>query len=209
MKRPQVRGIFFDLGNVLVTLDTHTFIQKIALLTGLETQQLRAGFYGDLVPRYECGLLSTGEFLAELCRRLGVAITQDDFTDAWTSLLCKDPLVPENLLRELAREYPLWAISNTNEMHFDFIRRHYRFLGHFKGWVLSYEVGAAKPDPAIFIHAMKRAGIAASEALFIDDQKVNVEAARALGMDSIHFVSAARLLEELQARGLVSNRGKD
>jgi HAD superfamily hydrolase (TIGR01509 family) len=88
-------------------------------------------------------------------------------------------------------------------MHFEFILKHYEFLKHFQGWSLSYEVGAAKPDPAIYEHALSKTQIPASEALFVDDQLVNVESARKLGMDAIHFLNPAQLIQELQARNLV------
>jgi putative hydrolase of the HAD superfamily len=204
MSGSQIRALFFDLGNVLISLDTGKFVQKMESLSGLGSEQLRAGFAGDLVPRYECGLLDTSEFLEQLCGRLGVRITQNDFAAVWTCLFCEDLLVPENLIRKLARNYPLWALSNTNKMHFEFIRSHYRFLDYFQGWILSYEVGAAKPDPAIFLHGLERTGIRADEALFIDDQMANIEAARHLGIDSIHFESADALIDELKKRAIVA-----
>jgi len=200
---PQIRAIFFDLGNVLVSLDTGKFVRKMMSLSGLGAEQLRAGFAGDLVPRYECGLLDTSEFLEQLCRRLGVQITESDFTAVWTGLFHDELLIPEDLIRKLALEYQLWAISNTNKMHFEFIRSHYRFLDCFRGWILSYEVGAAKPDPAIFLRGLERAGIGALEGLFIDDQMANVESARSLGIDSIHFLNAPALVEELKKRDVV------
>ena len=104
------------------------------------------------------------------------------------------PLIPDELLRELACEHPLWAISNTNRMHFEFILKRYEFLKYFQGWSLSYEVGVAKPDPAIFEHALGKTRIPAAKALFIDDQLINVEAARRLGMNAIHFLNLAQLL---------------
>ena len=200
---PQIRAIFFDLGNVLVSLDTGKFVRKMMSLSGLGAEQLRAGFAGDLVPRYECGLLDTSEFLEQLCRRLGVQITESDFAAVWTGLFHDELLIPEDLIRKLALEYQLWAISNTNKMHFEFIRSHYRFLDCFRGWILSYEVGAAKPDPAIFLRGLERAGIGALEGLFIDDQMANVESARSLGIDSIHFLNAPALVEELKKRDVV------
>ena len=100
---PQIRAIFFDLGNVLVSLDTGKFVRKMMSLSGLGAEQLRAGFAGDLVPRYECGLLDTSEFLEQLCRRLGVQITESDFAAVWTGLFHDELLIPEDLIRKLAR----------------------------------------------------------------------------------------------------------
>ena len=52
-------------------------------------------------------------------------------------------------------------------------------------YVLSFEVGAAKPDPRIFIEALTRLGVRAEEALMIGDSEENDGAARELGCDFI------------------------
>ncbi len=202
-----IRGIFFDLGNVLLGLNYQRFAEKMKSLTGLGMEQLQPAFAGRLVPKYECGLLNDDEFLAGICRATGVAIPKRDFADAWTCIFSEHPLIPDELLQELAQKYQLWAISNTNKAHFEYIRARYHFLDHFRGWILSYEVGAAKPEPAIFQRALDRAGISASEALFVDDQLVNVEAARRLGMDAIHFTGVVRLAEEFRDRKIIANHG--
>ncbi len=203
MSDSRIRGVFFDLGNVLLRLNSGKFAEKMKSLTGLEMDALRAVFADGLVLDYECGRLKDEEFLAGLSGRLGMTITRDDFTDLWTCMFCEIPLISDELLKDLAREHALWVISNTNRMHFEFILKHYEFLKHFQGWSLSYEVGAAKPDPAIYEHALSKTQIPASEALFVDDQLVNVESARKLGMDAIHFLNPAQLIQELQARNLV------
>ncbi len=205
MSDPQIRGIFFDLGNVLLRLDSGRFAEKMKSLTGLGIEDLRSVFADGLVPDYECGRLEDAEFLARLSGRLGLTVTRDDFAEVWTCMFCETPLLSDELLKELAREHLLWAISNTNRMHFEFILDRYEFMRHFQGWSLSYEVGAAKPDPAIFEHALNKTRIPAAEALFIDDQLVNVESARRLGMDAIHFLNPAQLIQELQARNIIAN----
>jgi putative hydrolase of the HAD superfamily len=208
MSSSRIRGIFFDLGNVLVSLDSDAFARKMISLTGLNLEQLRSFFAGKSVLDYECGRVNDDEFLLGLCNRAGVEITRKDFTDAWTCMFRDTTLISEDLLKELARKYQLWAISNTNKMHFEFIREHYRFLEHFRGWSLSYQVGAAKPDPAIFRHALANSAIAASEALLIDDQVINVESARSLGFDAIQFIDAGLLSEELRTRKIITNCSK-
>ena len=205
MKESGIRGIFFDLGNVLVGIDSIKFAEQMRSMTGLEPGELLSAFTGGLVLDYECGRMDENEFLAGLCERTGVAITREGFTNAWTSMFLEAPLLPDKLLQGLARRYTLWAISNTNRMHFEFIRERYPILMHFHGWSLSYEVGAAKPDPAIFAHALERTRISAAEALFIDDQRVNVEAARNLGIDAVQFLNSAQLVGELRARNLIDH----
>jgi glucose-1-phosphatase len=198
-----IHGIFFDLGNVLVGVDSARFAEKMHVLTGLDHGQLRTIFGGGLVSDYECGRMDDEQFLAALCAKARVNITREDFDSVWNCMFPETPLLPDELLKDLSLRYPLWAISNTNRMHFEFIRERYRFLEYFKGWSLSYEVGAAKPDPAIFTHALQKTGIAPANALFIDDQWINVEAARSLGIDAVQFLDSKRAIEELRTRKLI------
>jgi putative hydrolase of the HAD superfamily len=70
---------------------------------------------------------------------------------------------------------------------------------HFDVVVISYDVGCAKPDPRIYQIALDRLGVAARDALFVDDRVENIEGARRLGIDTLHFTSADRI-EELRRR---------
>lgn len=57
----------------------------------------------------------------------------------------------------------------------------------FEEVVLSADLRIVKPYPEIYIHTLKQLGIAASEAIFVDDRKTNVEAAEACGIRSLIF----------------------
>ncbi len=59
-------------------------------------------------------------------------------------------------------------------------------------------VGMRKPDPAIYELTLERLGVTAAESVFIDDIAVNCDAARALGMESVHFVENAQALSALE-----------
>jgi FMN phosphatase YigB (HAD superfamily) len=201
----KIRSIFFDLGNVLVGVESEKFGNKMKAITGLSNAQLhKALVESGLIVKYELGFLNDDEFLNALCREMGVTLSQSEFFDAWSCMFPANPILPDDLISQLAKKYSLWVISNTNRMHFEFIRQHYDFLSHFQGWILSYEVGAAKPDPAIYSHALSRAKNQASEALFIDDQLINVESAITLGMDAFQFLSPGQLRQEFGLRHLLS-----
>jgi putative hydrolase of the HAD superfamily len=60
----------------------------------------------------------------------------------------------------------------------------------------------AKPDPAIYRHTLDKLGVAAQEAIFIDDIPANIAAARALGIDGILFTTVEQLRRDLETRGL-------
>lgn len=72
----------------------------------------------------------------------------------------------------------------------------------FEPCLLSYELGISKPDPKIYQILIDTLDMPAKEIVFIDDKLENVEAAKAMGIDDIHFQSKEQLLEELSQRGI-------
>jgi putative hydrolase of the HAD superfamily len=84
-------------------------------------------------------------------------------------------------LERLAGRYPLIALSNGNA------DVHRTDLAHLFPHALSAaEVGAAKPDPALFRAACERLGVAPGELAHIgDDPHRDIHAARLLGMPTV------------------------
>jgi 2-haloacid dehalogenase len=93
--------------------------------------------------------------------------------------------------------YQLYGLSNWSAETFPMARRKYDFFNLLDDIVISGEVGAIKPEPAIFEIMLKRIGRPASECLFIDDALANIEAARAMGFATVHFQSPEQLENEL------------
>jgi FMN phosphatase YigB (HAD superfamily) len=198
------RCFLLDLGKVLIGIDFRPFGDKMLKLTGLGYEPLREAIMADgLSHQFETGRIAEKEFHAEICRRVGAAIPWDEFKAAWNSIFIPEPLLSDALVSRLAQQRPLWALSNTNALHFDYIRRHFPILRHFTGFVLSFEVGCAKPQPEIFHAALERAGVEPGGALFIDDLGPNVEAARGLGINAFQFLSPDQFVEELRGRHIL------
>lgn len=93
---------------------------------------------------------------------------------------------------------PVSALTNTLSTEAEILARP-EFAGVFDHVVSSHDVGLAKPDPAIFHHALDRLGAAAAEAVFVDDLIGHVEAARSLGLTGVHFQTTDQALTELAA----------
>ena len=101
------------------------------------------------------------------------------------------------------RGVPLYALSNWSAETFPFGLRRFDFLNWFRDRVISGEVGLIKPDPRIYRLLLERNGLAASDAVYIDDVARNVAAATALGLHGIHFTDPAALRRELEMLGLL------
>jgi epoxide hydrolase-like predicted phosphatase len=75
----------------------------------------------------------------------------------------------------------------------------YPFIQHFDGIILSSEVGLLKPDPQIYYLAAESIGVDVTEALFVDDFSENVKGAKAVGMQTIHYIDPEAAWRELTA----------
>jgi putative hydrolase of the HAD superfamily len=201
---PGIRGAFLDIGRVLVNLDLTFFGNRLKQLAGIQAEDLLAAVMSDgLASGFETGRISEVEFHARVNLRLGTEVTFDDFFAAWNSIFLPTPMLPDRVIAALARKTRLWTLSNTNSAHFNFINEHFPLLRHFEGRILSYEVGLQKPDERIFRIALDHAGVRASEALFVDDQIPNVEAARAVGIDAFQFQNPDQFVQEMRRRNLL------
>jgi 2-haloacid dehalogenase len=98
---------------------------------------------------------------------------------------------------------PLYAITNFGAEFWAGYRPTEPLFEHFRDIVVSGVERIVKPDPAIFALAELRFGHPAGAMLFIDDNRANIETARALGWRVHHFTDAARLEADLRGRGLL------
>jgi 2-haloacid dehalogenase len=98
----------------------------------------------------------------------------------------------------------LVALTNWSAETIDHLPEVYPdVLALFDDIVVSGAEGVAKPDPEIFRILARRLGRPIEGVFYVDDSLPNVDAARAVGMDAVHFTDAATLLKELQSRSLV------
>jgi len=201
---PRPSCVFLDLGKVLLDYDFARLISSMQPLAAVDEDQLRRVFSSDsLAQRFETGEASESAFHSEVGAGLDVEITRSDFVEAWNSIFIDAPLLPEDLLAGLAKRVPLWALSNTNPIHFRYAQQHFPVLGHFRGFILSFRAGSRKPDEKIFLQALAEARVESSEALFVDDQLPNVKAAQKLGFDAFQFLNKDQFAAELWKRSLL------
>lgn len=105
----------------------------------------------------------------------------------------------ERLLSELkANGQVMWVHSNYSPW-FEQIRARLALDRFFNGYVLSYQIGARKPDPVSYERALALIGRSADQCLFVDDRRVNVEAAKEAGMRALLFQNAYDLSRDLKA----------
>jgi len=199
-----IKAILFDLGNVIVPFNVELAYARMAELCGCPSKEIAARIRATgLVRPFEKGEIAAEPFVRELSTVLRINISYREFCDWWSCVFMPEPLVSEALLEDLRSRYRLLALSNTNPIHFAMLQEAYPLVRHFHDYVLSYQVGAAKPEAKIYREAIARAQCNPEECFFTDDLAMNIEAAREHGMEAVQFFSAEQLEGELRSRGLL------
>jgi HAD superfamily hydrolase (TIGR01509 family) len=198
-----IAAIAFDLGNVLVAVDHLRFCRRLAPLAGMSPEAVYAAvFQTGLEPGYDTGRLSSREFHRRLAAHFRLDLPYSRFIELWTEIFA--PLEDmEEVAARLAQRYPLYLVSNTNELHFQYIQENFAsLLAHFRACILSFRVGSRKPEAGIFQALIRQAGLPPAQILFIDDKMDFVAAARTHGLVAWNFVAPREFQEQLSAETL-------
>lgn len=198
----QLKALALDLGNVLVRVDHLEFCRRLAPYTNSTPEEIFDQVFGSsLEPSYDTGQLSTEEFFQQTLQHFQTSLPFALFADFWNSIF--SPLEGmEEVVARLARRYPLFLISNTNALHFDFIRQQYPLLNVFRKFILSYEVGSRKPEPGIYQFLIGATGLPPQHCLFIDDKLPFITAAHQHGLHAWQFLSCEDFQEKLTQQNL-------
>jgi len=197
------KALIFDLGNVLVPFDFARGYAELQKYCALDPAEIRRRISERrLAQRYESGQTDSLTFYREMQEVLGVSIEYGEFCRIWNSVFYPQTNFDDRMMAALAARYPLILLSNTNPIHFSMLRDNYPIFRHFHELVLSYEVGAMKPAPAMYEEALRRARCRPEECFYTDDIAEYVEAARRHGIDAVQFQSAGQIERELRARGV-------
>ena len=211
--------IIFDLGGVLLDLNMEG-VGKACLRLGINpelffvktdeknTSTVCQGISASkAITSYQIGEVTSEEFLTLVLGHCAANITREDVVQAWNACIGALPRERLDMILELRRKgYHTHLLSNTNDLHWEEIKRRYLSQEGYTCSVLfdsvfvSHEMHLAKPAPEIYRQALRQIGRQAAQCLFIDDTLLNVEAARREGLQGawLDIRKPAALLSILQ-----------
>jgi glucose-1-phosphatase len=196
----EVDAVVLDLGNVLVFHDDAVLLERLAELGGKPVEAVRAELREVWEPCNR-GRLAGDELRRAVGKAAGVDFDRSTFFELWSChFRFHTEVLP--LVESLFGRVKVLLLSNTNATHLDWIRPRLPVLERFDGLVLSYQLGVAKPDPAIFAEALRLAGTTAGRTAFFDDVEAYAGAATALGLRGHVFTDAGNFRRQLAALGL-------
>jgi putative hydrolase of the HAD superfamily len=199
-----VQTVLFDYGNVLTNAADPAAWSAMLDLTGLDNARLQAAYWAYRHD-YDRHALSCQPYWRAVATHAGVAFSNTQIerlleldVDMWTSM--NQPMVEfaQNLQAVGIRT---GILSNIGDSIAQGIVARLSWLANFYHCTWSWSLGLAKPDPAIYLKTAEALGTAPKHILFIDDREENVEAAAALGFQTIQFTAYSAFVEEVRARG--------
>jgi FMN phosphatase YigB (HAD superfamily) len=198
----KIEAVFLDLGNVLAFHDDAALCRRLSEYGGAPPERIRERLLALWDP-FNRGTVAGDDLRRAVSEASGATTAMDPntFFQVWTChFRIHHEVLP--LVESLLGRVKVALLSNTNEIHWRFVRPLLPVVERFADRVLSCELGLAKPDPEIFRVALRRVGSPAQACAYFDDVPLFVEAARSLGIAGQVFTTAARFREQLAELGL-------
>ncbi len=203
-----IEAVIFDIGGVLLDFDHSRTWKSLGKLAGVDWEEVRDYLLENrLRIGHELGEISSEEIFRRYSQKFQPDLAYKEFYLAWAQIFTEKKDVIE-VAKSISQRVSIYALSNTDPIHFKYIVDNYNFLNFFDGRVLSFETGSRKPDKAIFRAAIDMAGCDPVACLFFDDIEEHVRAAATMGITSRRFISVGQMKTDLFVCGLINEKNK-
>ena len=196
----KIKNIIFDLGGVLIDWNPDYVFKEV-----FKDDEKLAWFYREICTMDWNENQDAGYPLAKATEeRIALFPQYEDlirmYYGRWEEMLGDAIQGTVELLKQCIDSPALKVVALTNwsAETFPVALKKFAFLQWFEGIVVSGEEMTRKPFPDIYQITLNRYDLKPEESLFIDDNKRNIEAAKALGIQCIHFSSPQQLEKELK-----------
>jgi 2-haloacid dehalogenase len=201
---PAPKVVVWDLGGVLIEWDPRNLYRSVFDDEAEMEWFLAEVCHPDWNETQDAGRPFAEGIAEAVARHPGYRSQIEAFHARWTEMLGGEVAGSTAVLDELvARDVPVFALTNWSAETFPLARDRFPFLDRFGGIVVSGEEGTRKPHPEIFTILCQRYGLEPATTLFVDDSLRNVRAAAEQGFHVHHFTTASDLRTALVDLGLL------
>ena len=202
--------ILFDWGNVILDYSYDLTFKRWAELTPFDYNFFRTYFKFDYkLVEYEKGEISSQEYFNYITKLLDISWKFEVFSRGWNSIYIGINSQIISLLKRLKKNYKLYLLTNTNELHANCWKNKYPdILSLFDGIFCSHELHSHKPEPEIYEDVLKKMDSDPKYVLFVDDNKENVLGAKQVGIDGIVAISAEQIINDMEELSIIQKISK-
>ena len=201
----KISAVLFDYGMVLSDVPEAADWRLLERVLDVEEEAFQAAYwkYRDAYDRGALSAQTYWEIVArDLNKPIDAAILRaliDADTVVWTQ---PNPVMMEWAASLNRSGMKTGILSNIGDAMESGVLGRFPALAEFTHHTFSHRLGIAKPDAAIYRHAVEGLGVPVGEILFVDDREENIRAAQAAGMVAVQYTGHAAFVEEMQGVGL-------
>jgi len=196
--------IVFDLGKVIFDFDISKLSVGFSKSSAKPYKDIDRILleHWEIIAEYEKGRISSENFYDKVSNALDMKIQYSEFCNIWNDIFTPFNDVAD-FLALLSKNYSLSLLSNTNDLHFQFLKNRYpHIFGYFTNYHLSYKMDARKPEKEIYRKTIDFYNVEPEKIFFTDDLQINVEKAREMNISAFKFEGLQKLKRDLSLAGV-------
>ena len=196
-----IKLIIFDIGGVLEDFRESMYVTYICKKLDIDGEKFQKSMEKRLALA-ESGKITCKQMLSDIATEFGVSVKRLEWSSSLRRLAKRNDNVI-TLLNRLSRRYRIVLLTNISRSRYastlnakllDGVRRERVFASCY--------LKMAKPDARIYRYVLEHTGVAAADAVFIDDRIENVDGAEAVGMTALRFTRYDKLVSDLNRLGV-------
>ena len=197
-KKSELMDIVFDIGNVILEWNPQKLLNSLFVCKTESKEAMENIIAHDDWQMLDKGTLSLEEAISRANDRckIGVNKIRKLFEETPKSLkLIQDTV--DAIMELSGKGYSLYVLSNMHEHSFEYLSKTYDIWRHFSGIVISSHIKSIKPEPEIFEYLIDTYNLIPRNTVFLDDLKCNIDAAKKIGLNTIHVKNASKIKDEI------------
>lgn len=199
-----LEAVIFDYGEVLSGPPDPGAHRNLLAIAGVDEEGFEKAYWAHRLD-YDADILNSQTYWQTVARDTGVRFTPEQISQ----LREQDAIMWMNLNSAMlawipkikAAGFRLGILSNMGDGVLEYMRPRFSWLAQFDQLTWSCELGVVKPDPAIYLHTVKKLKVSPDRALFIDNLEKNIVGAEAVGLHAALFENVEQLQSDLTRRG--------
>jgi len=209
LKNKNIKNIIFDLGGVIVDLDTSKTIGAFSELSGLPEGDIWKMAEESIFQQYEKGEIESETFREGLRQLLNINSNDNIIDKAWNAMIGNTPIHRLEWMSSLQQQFRVFILSNTNHIHINYVHdtlnTNYgieNFTNHVEKVYYSQLIGLRKPDKEIFEFVIDQNNLEPQSTLFLDDNSDNIKGAESIGIQTAQVAHPEHVPQILTNAGI-------
>lgn len=193
-----IKTILFDLGRVIVNIDKTGMLKELSKNSGKPVKFIEEYLadFSPIVKEFGKGKITPKQFYEKTSKELNLNMGLNKFRDLWCDIFTLNEGVA-GIIKKLKKNYRLVLLSNVDEWHWAYVKSKFKVIDLFDDRTLSYKVGCMKPNPLIFLDALKKSKTVPWNCMYLDDIARFIYAARVMGIRAFQYRNFERLTWDL------------